>query len=313
MRHHRIPRLTLRCVNAFLRPDKKRIRRSAHFAVAGLALCVVLLFTVNHSISAKTEALPIFDTHVHYSRDAWRVYSPSDIIGKMESANVPRALVSSSPDEGTRRLYEQDPDRIVPFLRPYHDDVNSGNWYNNDQILAYFEQRLKTPIYQGIGEFHLHFDGNADAAVVRQTARLAVSRGLYLHVHSNARAVRIIFSNEPQVKILWAHAGMVEPPEVVAEMMDRYENLWTDISIREYDIAPQGKLDPAWRKLFLKHPDRITVGSDTWVTTRWGEYEQVLEYDRHWLKQLPRDVAEKIAYRNAVSLFGSGPHTHLAQ
>lgn len=313
MRHHRKPERTYHCVDKHISLDKKRIRRATHFAVAGWVLCAVLLFTANYSISAKTEALPIFDTHVHYSRDTWRVYSPGDIIDKMKRADVPRALVSSSPDEGTRMLYEQDPDRIVPFLRPYHGDVTSSNWYEKNDILSYFEQRLQTPIYQGIGEFHLHFDGNADEPVVRQTARLAVSQDLYLHVHSNARAVRTIFSNEPRVKILWAHAGMVEPPEVVAEMMDTYENLWVDISIREYDIAPQGKLDPAWRRLFLKHPDRITVGSDTWVTSRWGEYEQILEFDRHWLEQLPRDVAEKIAYRNAVRLFGSGLHTHLKQ
>ncbi|HEX9926535.1 MAG TPA: amidohydrolase family protein [Anaerolineae bacterium] len=253
--------------------------------------------------------LPIFDTHVHYNEAAWSVFPPGEIIAKMERANVPRALVSSTPDDGTRLLYEEDPDRIVPFLRPYYEHVHSGNWFEDDTVVPYLTERLETPIYRGIGEIHLHFDGHADAPIVRQTARMAVEQGLYLHVHSNAEAVRTIFGYEPEVKIPWPHAGMSESPDVVSQMMDEHEQLWTDISIREYQIAPDGNLDPAWRDLFLAHPDRITIGSDTWVTSRWGQYEQIMTFDRSWLNQLPGDVAEQIAFGNAARLFGAGPHT----
>ena len=257
------------------------------------------------------DPLPIFDTHVHYNADAWESYPSEEIIRKMETARVPRALVSSSPDEGTRRLYEFDPDRIVPFLRPYHDGIDQSNWFDHDTMLEYFRQRLETMSYTGIGEFHLHDIANADSPVVRQTARLAVERDVYLHVHSDAQVVRAILAYEPDAKILWAHAGVLDPPEVVSQMMDEFDNLWIDTSIREADIAPQGKLDPAWQALFLKHPERITVGSDTYTLTRWRLYEKIIELDRGWLDQLPREVAEQIAYRNAVRLFGAGSHTHL--
>jgi predicted TIM-barrel fold metal-dependent hydrolase len=142
---------------------------------------------------------------------------------------------------------------------------------------------------------------------------MAVERDFYLHVHSNSAAVRVIFGYEPDVKILWAHAGLSEPPEVAMQLMDEYRNLWVDISIREHAIAPGGELSENWQALFLKHPDRITIGSDTWIPSRWGQYEQVIEFDRGWLAQLPREVAEKIAYRNAVRLFGAGPHKHLQE
>ena len=255
--------------------------------------------------------LPIFDTHVHYNQEAWDLFSPGDVINKLEGANVPRALVSSSPDDGTRQLHELDPDRIVPFLRPYHGQVNSGNWFEDDTVLSYFESRLERPIYQGIGEVHLHFEGDANSPIVRETARLAVERGLYLHLHSNARAVEAIFDDEPDVKILWAHAGLSEPPAVISDIMDKYEHLWADISIREYQIAPDGKLDPTWEALFLKHPDRFTIGSDTWVPSRWARYGEIIEFDRGWLNGLPPDVARQIAYGNAVRLFGAGPEQHL--
>ena len=85
--------------------------------------------------------LPIFDTHMHYSQDAWAAFTPEQIIAKLEAVNVPRALVSSSPDEGTRMLYELDPDRIVPSLRPYHGEFNSSNWYVDPVIVDYLVGR----------------------------------------------------------------------------------------------------------------------------------------------------------------------------
>ena len=253
--------------------------------------------------SDRDHSMPIFDTHVHYKEPAWSVYPPNEVIKMMQRSGVTKALVSSTPDEGTRMLYRKDPDRIIPFLRPYHGSVNSGNWYQSKQIIDYFQKRLEMPIYKGLGEFHIHNPIDADSPVIKMTVDLAVEQNLYIHLHSNHEAVEKIFAYEPNVKILWAHAGMTDPPSVVSDMFDRFENLWVDISIREYDIAPNGTLDGEWEKLFLKHSDRITVGSDTWINAQWDNYEQIIAFDRNWLAQLPPDVAEKIAYGNAQRLF----------
>ena len=249
------------------------------------------------------ERLPIFDTHVHYKEPAWEVYPPDSIIDLLKKSGVEKALVSSSPDEGTRMLYREDPERIIPFLRPYHDDINSSNWYSKDKVFPYMLGRLEMPIYKGIGEFHIHNSFDADSPIIKKTVRLAVERDLYIHVHSDHRAVETILSYEPEVKILWAHAGMSDPPDVVASMFDRYKNLWVDISIREYEIAPDGKLSPEWEKLFLEYPDRITIGSDTWINAQWDNYEEIIAFDRNWLAQLPDKVARQIAFENARRLF----------
>jgi predicted TIM-barrel fold metal-dependent hydrolase len=166
------------------------------------------------------------------------------------------------------------------------------------------------PIYVGIGEFHLQTGTAANSPIVRQTVKLAVERRLYLHIHGNAEAVRVVFGYEPKVKILWAHAGMIDPPEVVAKMFDEFENLWADTSYREYAISPSdsGKLDPTWEALLLKYADRIMIGTDTWVPSRWASYEDLIKFNRRWLNRLPREVAEKIAYGNAARLFGAKPN-----
>lgn len=262
--------------------------------------------SVAEAESHADEHLPIFDTHMHYSQDAWSVFTPADIIAKLENADVRRALLSSTPDDGTRLLYAEDPLRIVPFLRPYRGNITSSNWSVDEATLPYLTERLQTPIYQGIGEFHLHYEGDVNAPIVQETIGLAVDLGLYLHIHADAATVRAVFATEPEAKILWAHAGLTEPPDVVAQLLNEYANLWTDISIREYAIAPNGLLDPAWRDLFLRHPDRIMIGSDTWITPRWHTYEEIMAHDRGWLAQLPYAVAEQIAWRNAARLFGAG-------
>ncbi len=270
-----------------------------------------LAATATDESVTEPEVLPIFDTHIHYSDDAWLEYTPEEIIEKLERAEVPRALFSSSPDEGTRMLYELDPDRIVPSLRPYHGQVTSSNWFEDVTILSYFRDRLETPVYEGIGEFHIHLNEDADSPIIQETVALAIEQDLILQIHTKAPAIDTIFGYAPEAKILWGHAGLSEPPEVVMAMLDKYENLWIDTSLRQGQIAPNGVLDPTWEALFLKHPDRVTIGSDTWIPSRWGVYQEIIEYDRVWLDQLPPDIARQIAYGNAVRLFGAGPHEHL--
>lgn len=254
--------------------------------------------------TVSTDDLPIYDTHMHYSEDAWARFPVEVILGKMESVTVTHALVSSSPDEGTRRLQAAAPDRIVPFLRPYHANVTSSNWTNFADILTYFTDRLNTLNYGGLGEVHLH-TVSVNSPVFQQTARLAVEQGLYLHIHADAATIRAVFTVEPEAKVLWAHAGLTETPESVSQLLDDHETVWVDISIREVEIAPNGLLDPAWEALFLRHPDRITIGSDTWIPPRWEAYEQIIRQDRAWLEQLPPEIAAQIAHENAKRLFGT--------
>jgi len=55
--------------------------------------------------------------------------------------------------------------------------------------------------------------------------------------------------------------------------------------------------------LFERYPERFLLGSDTWINARWDSYGSTMGDYRSWLAQLPRDVAEKIAFLNAERLF----------
>jgi predicted TIM-barrel fold metal-dependent hydrolase len=171
-------------------------------------------------------------------------------------------------------------------------------------MLDYLKQRLAAYPHRGIGEFHIHTLDPSDRDFLKQVARLAAERQILIHLHSDAKPVQLFYEFEPGLTLIWAHAGMSEPPEVIGPMLDRYPKLYADTSYREHDILGDGTIEPRWRTLIMRYPDRFMVGSDTWVNHRWEHYEALIDLNRRWLSQFPREVAEKIAYRNAETLFG---------
>ena len=262
--------------------------------MAGLCLALA-------SLSAPASELPIFDAHIHYSHDTWDVLSPKAAIALLREAGVMRALVSSSNDDGTQKLYAEAPDLIIPELRPYRRRGEIGGWVRDETIIAHVEDRLRRYRYVAIGEFHVS-GADADLPVVRRMVQLARERKIFLHVHSDADAVERIFRQDPGARVLWAHAGF-DQPERVRAMLARYRNLWCDLSWRT-DHAPGGKLQPDWRTVFLEFPDRFLVGTDTPSAQRWYFIPEHARLARLWLSELPRDIAEKIAFRNGEGLFG---------
>ncbi len=267
--------------------------------------CIVygLLLSGLLGVTAPAQELPIFDAHIHYNRSDWDVLPPGQVLAVLDQAGVQRALVSSTPDDGTVQLYEAAPQRIVPFLRPYRTREDMGSWHSDPAVQAYVEERLKRGIYKGIGEFHLSAT-YADAPTVRRFAALAAQQQLFFHAHVDEATIEKFLHLYPQVRILWAHAGMSAPAATVGRLLEQSANLWVELSMR-FDIASGDRLDPAWRAVFLRYPDRFMVGTDTWTTSRWNELVSGMQIIRSWLAQLPQEVAEQIAYRNAGRLFGN--------
>src|SRR5262249_57342911 len=127
---------------------------------------------------AHAQALQIFDAHVHYSQSDWDALTPERALSVLARANVVRALVSSTPDDGTLKLYDRSPRGIVPFLRPYRSRSDMATWPRDLAIAAYVEERLKRGIYRGIGEFHLSAR-DVEAPVVKRFAALAEQRNIF--------------------------------------------------------------------------------------------------------------------------------------
>ena len=246
--------------------------------------------------------LPIFDAHLHYSHDAWEMLPPQDAVAMLRKAGLKRALVSSSGDAGTQRLLAEAPELIVPSLRPYRSRGEIGSWVRDDSVIGFLEERLRNARYAAIGEFHL-YGADADLPVPRRLVALARQHRLVLHAHADADAIERLFRQDPQARILWAHAGF-ERPEKVAEALRRHRNLWADLAFRS-EHGSGGKVPGEWRALFSEFPERFMVGTDTFTPERWSYVVEHANWSRAWLAELPPALAERIAWRNAEALFGS--------
>ena len=264
-----------------------------------LALATALLLVGGPRLAAAP--YPLFDAHIHYSRPDWDAYPPERALALLTRAGVRRAIVSSTPDDGTLKLYERAPTVVVPFLRPYRTREDMAGWHADAGVAAYVEERLRRGVYLGIGEFHLGA-ADVDAPVVRRIAELAAERDLFLHAHVDADTIEKLLARYPKVRFLWAHAGMSANAETVGRLLDRFPKLWAELALRS-DVAPGGRLDPAWRARFLRHADRFLIGTDTWVTSRWEAVEPSMRDVQQWLAELPAEVAERIAWKNGARLF----------
>ena len=252
------------------------------------------------SVTAADE-LPLVDAHIHYSHDAWKVIAPADAVAVLRKAGLRRALVSSSDDDGNQKLVAVAPDLVWPSLRPYRSRADTASWTREPAIIGYLEDRLGRFRYAAIGEFHV-YGADADLPVVRRMVELARQHQLVLHAHGDGDAIERLFAQWPEAKILWAHSGF-DRPEKVRDMLRKHAGLWSDLAFRSEQGAG-GKVPSEWRDAFAEFPDRFMIGTDTFTPERWFYVEEHARWTRAWLADLPRDLAERIAWRNAEALFG---------
>ncbi len=263
---------------------------------------MVLLVLVSSSGQAGAfdpETTPIFDAHIHYSMDVWDAIPAADAIRRLEAVGIKRAMVSSTSDEGTLRLFRSSPGLVLPVLRPYRKFGTTRSWMHDETVIPYLEKRLSKYRYVAIGEFHLQGE-EADLPVVRAVVQLAKKYGLMLHVHSDADAIELIISQDPDAKIVWAHAGF-EEGHVVSDLLDNHDKLWADLSFRR-EIFVNGRFLHGWRELLIRHSDRFMLAIDTYIPQRWLKLNEVMGWQRSLLKHLPVEVAKRIAWENGENV-----------
>jgi hypothetical protein len=278
--------------------------QSPQVITLALVLSIGTVLSLLASPHTRAAELPIFDAHIHYSQDAVQTIPPREAVGLLRKAGLRRAMVSSSSDDGTQLLFNEAPDLIVPSLRPYRTRSEIGTWVRDPTIITHLESRLARYRYAAIGEFHV-YGADADLPVMRRVVELARDNGLLLHLHGDAEAVERVFRQDPKARILWAHGGFAAPADVKT-LLGRYSALWADLAFRS-DPASGGKVNPAWRDAFDAFPERFMLGTDTFAPERWWYVTEHAAWARAWLAELPPELAERIAYRNAEAMLATGP------
>jgi hypothetical protein len=76
-------------------------------------------------------------------------------------------------------------------------------------------------------------------------------------------------------------------------------------------LAPDKSLKPVWLELLRDFPDRFVIGTDSFHSpagtgAQRGPSEETLQSYRATLAQMPPELAEAIAHRNAEKIYGLG-------
>ena len=204
------------------------------------------------------------------------------------------------------------PDRVVAGL-PLPDPTDPAAAARLDAALAGGGVRV-------VGEVHLRQVGRrtierdpGDPAFGRILDVLARHRvPVVIHYELGARAAAALeraLAAHRRATLVLAHAGE-GPPARVEGLLARNPNLMVDLSGMHWGRKPAlatetGPLDPAWKALIEKMPERFLMGIDVWAPRLFepAMLDRLFAWTRRILGELRPDVAERVAWRNAAALF----------
>ena len=286
----------------------RRSRRPAALLVAATLALLPLTPAV-----AADYAGPLIDAHSHLpNATAIDAY-----VAAMKRNNVSKVVLL-----GVGAVQKQDAAWIAAAARKYPDRVIAGVPLGDpasdtaarlDAELA----RSKAPV---VGEAHVRqvsrkIDRSpADAAFVK-ILEVCAARGVPVVIHDEldagaTAALEKALAAVPKAVIVLAHAGESTPAQLEG-LLGRHANLRVDLSGMHFQRTPalateKGPLDPAWKALIEKRPDRFLMGIDVWAARLFepAMLDRLMSWTRRVLGELKPDVAERVAFGNAAALLG---------
>lgn len=253
-------------------------------------------------ISLACQAYDLNDGHIHYNQVIWEALPPDQALEYMAENHIGRAIVSSTPAQGTEMLYRLAPNRIIPFIRPYRTLRDVMTWHTNPEIVTYIKNKAATGIYQGFGEFHMWIE-HMQGSIVPELMQIAADHRWALSAHTDIETIEALIKMQPEVVVIWAHCGFDYPAAGVQRLLEQYPTAYCELSLQEKMTDHDDNLTPEWKALLEKHANRFMVGMDTYKTSRWGDLAVHAEHAQEWLSQLSPQAAELIANGNISRLF----------
>lgn len=288
--------------------------------------------------SVQAFQIPIIDVEHHWGGKL----ALQELVRKMDQNGVALTWLGPNEKLGdaySLRANQSYPDYFVPTT--IHGDGPLWHGKDMD-LLRNISSDVRSGHYFAMGEFEArHYPSNTNDRDVhlpltsesfRQIFLLSQETGVPFLVHHEAEDAMLpemetMLKDYPNAKVIWCHVGRnrnpatwskFKTPDTIRQLLKKYPNLYFDLvqsrpgskyrltgyvdSIM-YDLSNNDvRLDPRWRQLFIDYADRFVIGSDV-NGGRWDDYDSVFQNFRGIvLNDLPRDVAEKIAFKNAWRL-----------
>jgi predicted TIM-barrel fold metal-dependent hydrolase len=283
----------------------------------GVAAAILVTLAVGPSARAADYAGPLIDAHSHVPNAT----AVDAYVEAMKRHDVRRVLLL-----GVGGAQKDDPAWIAAAARKYPDRILRGVPVPDPVAAdagAHLEAAIARDKANAIGEIHLRqvsrkIDRDPTTPGFGQVLEVAAKHGLPVVVHDelNDKATEALgkaLAAHPRATIVLAHAGEATPARL-EPLLARHPNLAIDLSGMHFQRTPAlatetGPLDPAWKTLIEKMPDRFVMGIDVWAPRLFepAMLDRLMKWTRRILGELPPAVAERVAYRNAAKLYRSEP------
>jgi predicted TIM-barrel fold metal-dependent hydrolase len=275
---------------------------------------VALLATASVAPGASAEyAGPIVDAHSHVPNGT----AIDAYVAAMKRHNVVKVILL-----GVGGVQKDDAAWIAAAARKYPDRVVAGQPVPDPTAAtaaARLDGELTKSRARAAGEIHVrqvsrNIDRNpGDPAFVKLLevgARHKVPVVIHQELDDKATTgLEAALKAVPAATIVLAHAGSATPA-VLEGLLTRHANLVVDLSGMHFQRTPalateKGPLDPAWKALIDKRPDRFVIGIDVWAARLFepAMLDRLMTWKRRILGELSPEAAERVAHRNAAAVF----------
>jgi len=274
-------------------------------------VAVALLALATSPVSAADYSGPLIDAHSHV---------PNATAIDAYAAAAKRHNVSKVLLLGVGGVQKDDPAWIAAAAKKYPDLVIPGAPVADPVAADRLEGEIGRLKARALGEVHVRqvsrkIDRDPSDATFARLLEVAARHKLPVVIHDElddhaAQKLGQALERNSGVKIVLAHAGEATPQRIEA-LLTRHANLMVDLSGMHFQRKPAlatetGPLDPAWKALIEKMPDRFLFGIDVWAPRLFepAMLDRLMTWTRRVLGELKPDVAERVAFGNAAALLG---------
>ena len=223
---------------------------------------------------------------------------------------------------GVGGLQREEAEWIEAAARKYPDLVAAGVRIPDPTNMAAAGQldvELARTKARVMGEAHIRhvarkIERDPSAPAFMQILELSAQRGVPVVIHDELTpaafaSLEAALAAYRQAIIVLAHAGGAAPA-ALERLLERNANLMVDLSGMHFQRTPslakeKGPLDPAWKTLITRKPDRFLMGIDVWgpPTFEPAMLDRLMTWTRRVLGELPPAAAERVAWKNAAILY----------
>jgi predicted TIM-barrel fold metal-dependent hydrolase len=278
------------------------------------SVALFLLFALASTASAADYGGPLIDAHSHLPNST----AIDTYVAAMKRHNVTKVVLL-----GVGGLQKDDTVWLTAASKKYPDRVVAGLPLPDPTAEAAASQ-LEVQLERGrprvIGEVHMRqvgrrlIDRDPNNPVFGRILETAGKFGVPIVIHyeltdAAETALDRALAAHRKATVVLAHGGE-GPPGRLERLLMRNANLHVDLSGMHFQRTPAlasetGPLDPGWKALIEKTPDRFLIGVDVWAARLFepAMLDRLFAWTRRILGELKPDVAERVAHRNAAKLF----------